>query len=257
MRKLIPILLLLLFSGAPAVSAQDENTRREDLLQLHYIPASFKSLAQLTWRYGLHPTSYDEAIDRYAKIINCPLYNTYYGNDFLWQRVREGLRREIDYYAPVFPDRFEMLGGVELGRYDFEKSAFIVPEYYSLTKAGYISISTEDAYNTPCDFPGYRTLFPPSMQLAADNPFSFTEIPVPPQEAKPLLERLSRYRYSNTDSSRMAMLRMRVRITGVKEYDNSTISPHIIFRGQLDEIAVFEDPAMTKPIWIKNFKELD
>lgn len=257
--------ILMLFSMAAmaqAVTASDESSaidweRREELLGLHYIPANFKTFAQLSWRYNLHPTSYDEAIDRYIKIINCPLYQNYYGSDFLWQRIREGMRKEIQYFAPSFPDRFELTGGIELGRYDFRRSAFILPEKYKLSRAGFIRLPTEDAYETDCSFTGYRTIFPVAMQVAAENPFTFVEIPVSPDDAKPLLERLAQYRYRNVTTNRMAMLRIRLKITGIRNYSNDTISPSLTFRGQLDEIAVFEDPQMTKIIWSKNFKDLN
>lgn len=241
----------------PQILTEEEASRKEQLLKLHYVPASFRTLAQLTWRYGMHPITYDEAIDRYIKIINCPLYNAYYGNDFLWQRVREGIRNEIKNYSPNFPDRFEIRGGVELGRYDFKQSAFMLSDRYSLTNAGHVILPTQDGYQNDCYIAGYRTIFPVSMNVFAENPFTFEKIPVAPQEAKALLQRLSKFRYMNTSSNRMAMLRIRLKITGIKNYNNSTIGPSLTFRGQLDEIAVFEDPQMTKPIWIKNFKDLN
>lgn len=262
MKNIILLAFFLTLFGSVAMAQSDEASdqdreRKEELLGLHYIPANFKTFSQLSWRYNLHPTSNDEAIDRYIKIINCGLYETYYGNDFLWQRIREGMRREIQYFSPSFPDRFELTGGIEIGRYDFRRSAFILPDKYKLSRAGYIRLPTEDAYETECSFPGSRTIFPVAMQVAAENPFTFEEIPISPDEAKPLLERLAKYRYRNVKTNRMAMLRIRLKITGIRHYSNSTLSPSLTYRGQLDELAVFEDPEMTKPIWIKNFKDLN
>ena len=52
-------------------------------------------------------------------------------------------------------------------------------------------------------------------------------------------------------------MRVRVHMSGIKEHDKDSVLPRLIFAGQLDEIAVFEDVAMTKVIWQKNFKALD
>lgn len=231
--------------------------REKQLLGLHYIPASYSSLSRLTWRFNMHPLSYDDAIDEYLRITNCPLYQDYFEHDFLWQRIREGVRREIRYYASNFPDRFEMVGGVELGRYDFQSSAFIVPELYRLNKAGFLEIPTNQAFEGACRTTFRSMIFPPFMKLAAENPFTLEKIPVSPEEAKPLIDRLAQYKYKNIKSTRMAVMRVRVHMTGIREYKARSIYPELIFKGQLDEIAIFEDPAMTKLIWKKNFKALD
>lgn len=251
------LIIGLMMCVAFPVRAQVDVSRQETLLGLHYIPASYQSLTRLTWRFNLHPLSDDAAIDDYMRITNCPLYRNYYEHDFLWQRVREGVRRDIRYYSSHFPDRFEMTGGIELGRYDFPTSSFIVPEKYSLSRAGYLEIPIDNVWESICTESYRSRLFPMFIRLSADNPFSLTHIPVPPNEAKPLIERLSTYRYKNVYTDRMAMMRVRVRMTGIRTYAPDSISPHLVYRGQLDEIAIFEDPAMTKLIWKKTFKDLN
>lgn len=252
------ILLLLALITIPfTASAETDAGRTQELLGLQYIPASYQSLSQATWRFNMHDISNDDAIDEYIKLSNCDLYDDYFDHDFLWQRIREGMRREIRYYAGSFPDRFQMVGGIELGRYDFKTSSFLVPENYQLNKAGFLEIPATDAFEGKCSLSGLSTIFPPYIRLAADNPFSLLQIPVPPHEARPLIERLGKYKYQNITSDRMAVMRVRVRLTGIREYNPSTIHPRVIFKGQLDDIAIFEDPAMTKLIWQKSFKDLN
>ena len=251
------ILLFLTAIFIPvAVHAETDTERTKELLGLQYIPASYQSLSQATWRYNMHDISNDAAIDEYIKISNCALYHDYFDHDFLWQRVREGMRREIRYYAGQFPDRFQMIGGIELGRYDFGTSSFLVPENYQLNKAGFLEIPARDAFEGACKPARASTVFPPYIRLAADNPFSLLQIPVPPADARPLIERLGKYKYRDITSDRMAVMRIRVRMTGIREYTPTAIHPRIIFKGQSDDIAIFEDPEMTKLIWQKNFKDL-
>mgnify|MGYP001254134139 CR=1 FL=1 len=198
-------------------------------------------------------------IDEYIKIKNCEIYKDYYGNDFLWQRIREGTRREIRYYSSQFPDRFELVGGISLGRYDFGSSSFIIPEQYQLDKAGVLEMPVKDAFDGLCrkSYGVQNFLFPPYVKLTVDNPFSLVRIPVSPDDAIPLIERLSKYNYRNINDDRLAVMRIRVRISDIRNYKPSKTSPELVFKGQLDEIALFEDPGMRKLIWKKTFKELE
>jgi hypothetical protein len=256
MRFYLTFFLFAVFSCVSTANAQD--TRQKQLLGLHYIPATYESLSRVSWRFGVNPLSSDRAIDYYLQITDCPLYKDYFENDFLWQRIREGKRREIKYYAPNYPDRFEMIGAIELGRYDFASSAFVVPEKFRLNKAGFLEIPVLNNFKNECvGFNKRYAEFPPFIGLAADNPFDLNKIPVPPNEAKPLIERLSQKKYINAQSDRIVVVRVRVHMSGIKEHDKDSVLPRLIFKGQLDEIAVFEDLAMTKVIWQKNFKALD
>lgn len=247
---------VLFVSTVSGVFAMDK-ARQESLLGLHYLPVTYRAISQLTWKFGLHDVSDDKAIDAYMAITNCPLYRTYFDNDFLWQRIREGARREVKFYSPKFPDRFEMTGGLELGRYDFQKSAFIIPSEYQLNRAGNLAVSLGDAHVSDCAVRRYAKMFPPTIKLAADNPFSLFEIPVPPKEAKALISRLEKYRYKNIRNKRMAFMRVRVRMTDISRHKTTGSFPELTFKGQLDDISVFEDPQMTRLIWSKTFKVLD
>lgn len=248
--------VLVLCVPAYAQNRQDKE-REEALLGLNYIAANYATLSQLTWKFGMHPLTNDSAIDDYMRIANCSLYQDYYTNDFLWQRIREGTRREIKYYAQNFPDRFELTAGIELGRYDFRKSAFIIPEDYQLSNAGNLQVPARDSHIGECRLGRKNILFPANIRLSIDNPFSLLEIPVPPDDAKPLIDRLAQYRYKDMKNERLAVMRIRVRMTDIKEYSPNEIYPYIVFKGQLDEIAIFEDPALKKLIWKKSFKDLD
>lgn len=255
MKRLLLLVFIILSASYADVEAQE--TRQKELLGLHYIPASYQSLSQATWRFGLHNLSDYNAIDEYMKVVNCPLYQDYFDNDFLWQRIREGIKRDIRYYGLQFPDRFEMVGGIELGRYDFRESAFVVPDQYKLSRAGHLEIPTRDYQSNKCITNARSYYFPTAMRLSVDNPFNLSHIPVAPDDARDLIKRLSKYKYRSVESTRMAVMRIRVRITGIKEYQADGVQPSITFRGQLDDVAVFEDPAMSKLIWQKTFKDLN
>lgn len=258
--RFLSFLFIFLFSPL-SLNAGPEASREKELLGLHYVPASFQTLSRLTWRFNLHDPSYDVAIDKYMRITNCPLYLDYYKDDFLWQRIREGARREIKYFSRQFPDRIEMVGGIDLGRYDFKTSSFILPEESRILNTGILSLPVGEGVPWNCRQRATMIKNPfPSRDIGffAENPFSLLSIPVPPTEAKPLIERLAKYKYKNVRRGRQAILRVRVKATGLdrRRFDKP-VGAKIIFKGQLDEIAVFEDPAMTKLIWKKRFKALD
>ena len=124
--------------------------RDEQILTLRYNPSTHQALSKLVWKYNYYNLDNDSALDEYLGIVNCPLYQDYYGNDFLWQRIREGARRELKAYSSKFDDRFEIIGAIELDKYDFRKSAFDLKPPYQLSNAGKIQMVSSDSIIYAC-----------------------------------------------------------------------------------------------------------
>lgn len=252
--KILIAILLLCFTTNLSFA---DTARQEELLQLHYVPSNHDTLSHLVWRYKYYDVHDDEAIDEFIGITNCDFYKEYYSNDFLWQRIREGYRRELSYYSGTFPERYEFVGAIELGKYDFSRSAFEVDTNYKLSNAGLLNIATHDTHLTACG-KRYIKKFPYTYVLAAENPFSIDYIPVPPSQAKQLVQRLEKRKYKNqAHGSRLVIMRMRAKISSLERIHGHALYSQGVFKGQLDEIAIFEDPKMDNLIWKKNFKSLD
>jgi hypothetical protein len=249
----------LLFIAMVVVAAIPAQSRANDSGGLDYSALSYRDISQLAWKYNLHDYNNDDAIDTYASIANCDLFRKYSGDDFGWQMVREGLRRNIRYYADGYNDRFEIRAVVPIDRYDFSKLAIMIAPDFALSNAGAIQlpINTEGLI---CDLgmgKEIQSFFPFNIKFATDDNFSLSEIPLSPDNARNVLKNISLYKYEEIGGRRAVTLRFRVKISGIKSYDPNAQKPEIIYKGQLDEIAFFEDPKMTKPIWIKTLKVLD
>ena len=222
-----------------------------------YQPISYPALAKMVWRYQTYKTDNDNALDEFIRISNCNLYNKYFENDFLWGNIREGVRRDLDYYSYQLPNRFEIKTAIPLGRYNFDRAAYVVDDAFKMDNAGSIEIpiSGEQA---PC---GTSAIIPGMMKFAADNKFALYEIPVPVNEAEQLLNKIKKYRYEGVfkGSDRTLAARFRISINGVRLLWNKEKSEThgVVFQGQLDEIAFFSDPEMTDLVWRKPFVELE
>jgi hypothetical protein len=233
-----------------------DDKRQQELLQLHYVPSNHDTLSHLVWRYKYYSVNNDQAIDEFIGVTNCDFYSDYYDNDFLWQRIREGFRRELSYYSGTFPERYEFVGAIELGKYDFRRSAFELNKKYKLSNAGLLNIATHDGHLKACG-DRYISKFPYTYVLKAENPFTIDYIPVPPSEAKELVQRLESRRYKNKTGVRLVIMRMRAKISNLTQIKGHSVYSQGVFKGELDEIAIFEDPKMENLIWKKNFKDLD
>lgn len=246
--KYLFVVIFFLFVSFSAVAEDESKT-------LSYVSINHNALSKLMWTYGIHDPKNNEILDHYLVINNCDLYTRYKQDEFLWQKIREGARREIDYYAYDYPNRFEITAVVPLERYDFDRSAFIIDKKFSLTNAGAIQIpllSKDTCYER-----GQELLFPKNIKFAADNRFSLTEIPVAPSQAQEILNRIKKYKYKDMGDVKAVPLKFKIKINGVKSYELGTYLSHVVFKGQLDEITFYEDPQMTKPIWKKSFKVLN
>ena len=249
-------LIVSLFIGLPASIGQEFN-RDQALLGMHYVPSNHDILSHLVWRYKYFPVDDDEAIDEFIAITNCQLYSDYYDNDFLWQRIREGYRRDLRYYAGTYPERYEFVSAIQLGKYDFRQSAFELDERSKLSNAGMLTIATNDSSIFSCQGKRYLDKYPYAYTMVAENPFSVDFIPVAPSEAKELVQRLESYRYKNKNNKRLVIMRIRAKLSSLERFEGNGVYSRGVFKGQLDEVAIFESPKMEKLIWKKTFKDLE
>lgn len=242
-----------------SVPSQAQELRKENAV-LHYTPVSYKAMVALMWKYKVHDISDPNIMDDYLRIVNCPLYQKYGSDDFVWERIREGVRRDLSYFSSSIPDRFEIYAFMPIDKYDFKKNAFIIPEEFALDNAGAIQIpffDDSEFFNGCIGSDQQIKLFPRDIKFIADNKFSLLEIPVAPDKADEVLNNIQKYEYKNAKDQRILAVRFRIKINTIDAYEVTFSSSQLRFKGELDEIAFFEDPERTKLVWKKQFKLLD
>lgn len=257
--KFFKISFLLLFMVfAPSFAIAQEGKEQGDVL--NYAPVTHKDIMTLMWKYKIHDYSNPNIMDQYLQIMNCPLYKKYKSDDFVWEKIREGMRREINYFSSSFPDRFEIYAFMPIERYDFQKNVFVIPNRFALSNAGSIQIPFFEIDNNSSDTcfvtNERRKNFPTDVKFLADNKFSLIDIPVAPDKANQILEGIKKYNYKNTEFNRIFAVRFRIKVNGIDNYKVDFSNSELLLKGELDEIAFFEDPQRTKLIWKKEFKKL-
>jgi len=246
------ILLITVFATISLVSASDK-TRVEELLQVQYLPINYNAMANMEWKFNTLNVGNYSAIEDYIAITNCPLYSRYYTNDFLWQRIKEGVKRQLGYYAPQFTDRYEIISAIDLGRYDFQKAAFILPEDSQLRNVAYFTLGRINSLGTVCD----RDIkeFPVIFSAVMNTPINLDNVPVTTEIAKSIIEKNNN---SSNPNKRMAVMRLRLKILDIlpDEKSSAALYTETKFRTEVDEIAIFENTRSNTPLWEINFKDL-
>ena len=252
--KISLFLLFICITSSP-VSAE---IKKDETNILNYTPVTYKDMMSLMWKYKVHDNSDPKIMDYYLQIVNCELYLKYSNDDFVWQKIREGMRRDIDYFSATFPNRFEIYAFMPIERYDFKKNVFVIPQQFALSNAGSIQIPffNENKSDEKCIGSNDRLrIFPNDIKFMVDNKFSLAEIPVSPDRASEILENIKKFKYENSGYDRIFPVRFRIKINAFDSHKVGYSSSQLILKGELDEIAFFEDPARTKLIWQKQFKK--
>ena len=221
---------------------------------IEYIPATHSNLSSLLWKFRTYDANDKSILSNYVRTQNCDLYKKYINDEFIWLNIVEGIKRDIKYSANTFNERLEILTVIPLGQYNFKNLAFEIRSDYALYNEGAIIFPLED-YQALGSKSNCTTMhFPGLMKFLPDNKYLLAEIPMYPEQANPMLDRIQKNPLNGYElGSRVLLARIRINVNGIHEANSN----QIIFGGQLDEIAFFEDSEMKKEVWKKNFKDLE
>lgn len=263
----------LLFTPAAghAQDAEDRPVTVDEFIQPvqdKYQPITMKSLSKLYWAIGKFELTNNEAINNYMIINECELYSQYYHDDLEWANLREATRQYLSDNLSRFPTHFEYIVPISLDRYDVEEEVFKLDPESAVINAKRLDIRTvryqtksSQTRDNEClgrhQVPGYQE----HLILALNQPFTITEIEVPPeladlylQEAKAMYEelpaslKLSRY-------ERIAYLRMKLRITTYKEdIRDASGGTRPLLLGAMDGYEVYADYEKMKPLATQDMK---
>ncbi len=196
---------------------------RNQTRKLKYIKPTLENLSRLYWKIAMYDPEVDtEAIERYVMVNNCQVYHDYYHNDFEWQGIVEKVREYLIENRQGFPNRFEFLQIMPLGRYDFKKKAFMVADEELYNGVSVILTHSNDITKPVCGMVGNIPGYPRNVALDFNTVFSLKEVPVPERKARNYLMRSKtntiKYQYSMPeeirfeDYERLSLLKLRVRI---------------------------------------------
>jgi len=169
----------------PPLPPQDDQTNHADgSVTLRLGPAniqtfqqpSLQALARSYIKLSGVDMGEDKLIDDFAAISHCPLFSRYFRNEFVWRQAREAVRKSIERDLETFPEYFLINGTIEIGRYDFVKHAFDLPEAARMERTGRFELN---ALKPPdlC-LMDHIDKMPRSFTFRLTNPVTMENIPV-------------------------------------------------------------------------------
>ena len=175
MTRLISLIcFFLLFTGASA--------RADD-----YAKPTWANLVRTMVKFDAFDTTDDALLDEYIIITECPLYQSFYADDFKWNEVRAAVRKSIQSPGADFPSAYGYLTKLQLDRYDFTTKIFRFTDASAVHNVNaFLLYETEGA---ECGKAKPKNL-PRAFRAVLDKPVSIPGLAMPPEQAKALLDQM-------------------------------------------------------------------
>jgi hypothetical protein len=189
----LSLLALPLLLGSAALASAVGNRDKESSRQflgnvtltigstqpLTFVPTKLVNLSQAYIKLTGVDLSDDKLIDDFAAINYCNVMREYFKDEFAWRQAREAVRATITRNLETYPEYFYILGTLPLGRYDFEKKAFLLDPAYQLQRTGQFSLQNR---RFECENFGIDRM-PTDYTFRLTNPITLEKIDIPENKA--------------------------------------------------------------------------
>lgn len=241
--------LALLAGDAWAQSADDPVSVLEAQLDGLALP-THANLARTTVRLGMVDLGQDRAVDEYARLVHCDLYQGFFGNEFEWTQVRDAMRRSVSMHVDSFPIRYAVIARVPLGRYDFEAGGFRLGDPETLANVGFLDLAAtppDACLRSRTDADRRFRAFKTRYRVALNRPVRIHVIPVAQDRAAAIRERID----PEGLGRRAVVVRFAVSILNARpDLGSGPRDPIAYMSAHTERVEVFEDEAMTRRIAI-------
>lgn len=191
--SLLPAIVLMAALTLPqhAGAAQSESTQEStdpvqditlaigSLNPITFQRASLQTLSRSYIKLTGVDLSDDHLIDDFALINYCNIYQQYFSDEFSWRQAREAFRRVIQRELESYPENLYLLGSISIGRYDFDKKAFLLPGDSKFERTGQFRFYDR---NFSCGRAGVSQL-PLYYNFVLTNPVTLDRIQIPEDKA--------------------------------------------------------------------------
>lgn len=241
------------------LSAEDirkmaEQYARENAEAIEYVEPNYENVSKLYWALGVFDPVHDtRAVNGYLKINECEIYSEYFNDDFEWNKIFSATTEFLKSNRKNFPRRFQFTRMIELGRYDFDKDAFLVGDPDLVTGSRQYDMNLTHPADKVCGTPGSVENYPRDIVVVLSRPFKLAYLPATEDIAQDFVARTTHQNfednmdlnknYQRSAYSRVAFLNVRVRI--IKHmglvYTSAGRQAAKVF-GILEGYDVWEDP---------------
>jgi len=213
------------------------------------VKPTFKNLSRTYMGLNFGNIYEDKAIDDYAEIFYCDIYQQNFSNDFVWRRIRAKIRDEINESLGSVPRYYEYTGAVRLGRYDFSSQSFPIIESTALKNVGAMLIYEQRNFQKYCDRTSRSEFFATKYMINLSRSLTFNNILVDSDIAESLLK----YMANTENKEREVFARFRVKITAASKPKGGGKGLRTSFAGDLQELSIFADRTNTILIFTKEY----
>lgn len=194
----------------------------------------------------------DTLVDEFASTNYCSIINQFYYDEFKWKEVRQRIRQQIEKDIPTYPETLLLHGTISIGRYDFDKKAFLLNSKSIMRNTGVFTLGLGGEHNKPCVL-NKLTAIPPQYILRLANPISMDMIEMPEDKAADILKRIRVLSDPNAQEAvRELYVSFFIRINdfnlGKAKWKRDASQPAVV-RATLVSMRIYEDQPRTRMIY--------
>jgi hypothetical protein len=220
-----------------------------------FVSPTFANIVKIIVRLGALDTKDNDALDSYAMVEECQLYQKLYHDDFKWNKFQTALRKSIAQDVNTFPTGIYYNTELQLARYDFKQNIFSFTPNTSLKNVNLFKLDAKGDVNCGAN---NRTLLPADFNIVIDQPLNLSGLPLGKENAATIFHRLEGA--GNTDHIIFTRFQFRIvyveHLVRAKNADGKKNGPFkqpsgtaVRLDSRLDSIDFYEDSARTKLIY--------
>ncbi len=156
-------------------------------------------------------------MDEFGIATECDLYDTFYHDDFKWNRVRQAMMKSIKQNIAAYHTRYRHDIDMQLDRYDFSTRLFMFKEKSKLKNDNHVQLFALPAHS--CHMPDVKNV-PYDFALILHPPLFLEGIPLPEADARNLVMRMER----DKNYDRIIYARFNVKILYVEPLRKRTMT---------------------------------
>ncbi len=202
------------------------------------VPATYENVLKAAIRFGAVDMSSDRALDDFAKIYYCDMYQRLHDNEFQWRRVRVALRQSVEKEKATYPSTLYLEKDESFGQYDFS-SGMLVLKGESAVNSRRLLLANADTET----FCGSLVNFPGVIIAELPDPMRLDGVELTEDEAQAVVAGLVT---SASTGDRMAYGRYTITINAGHQ-QHKDIPTRL--DATLQNITLYQDSNYTRPFW--------
>ncbi len=178
MRFLYLVIVFLCFIRPVAAADQDA-----------YAPLTPKTLAQLYWAMEVHRTDNFGALDEFALLTQCQIYNDFHENEVEWAEIRKALQAVVTKEKPTYQKNFSLTYPMNILPYDIENRNFPLNPDQAFINTDRLEVRLFQSQKQICGIDPQQLIYiTPHFIVKFLDPLTIDKVPLKSETAKDLIQ---------------------------------------------------------------------